>query len=397
MNFSEYINISKLIARSLIKNLVVEERNELDNWLKEDPSHKQLIENIVNQENWERRDENIKLLDKILIWENINNQIRMVKEKPIFPIKKAIQYAAAIIIPLAMIYGGWYLYKEIPIKQNNQMAQIRPGKSKARLTLGNGQVVELGKNDTILSTKDENIKIEIDTGKVEYKKDGLPRLKKEIHKIEVPRGGEMFLTLSDGTKVWLNSETELKFPAVFTEKERRVYLKGEALFDVAKDATHPFIVIASGINVTALGTKFNISAYPDDEFLHATLVEGKVVVNEEISGKSQSVILEPSQQAYINKSNTQELIIQKVNTDIYTSWAEGRFIFKNESLELILNKLSRWYNVDVFYDDFEVIHSKFSGKMPRFENCETILKLMEKTNSVKFETTEKTILVKSAK
>jgi hypothetical protein len=395
MKFEKHILISKLIACFFFKRLSDNEREEFDSWLKEDSSNKKILDNISNQEIWEVREENINKLDKKLIWKNIYEKIKPIEQKSIPLYKKVLKYVAAIIIPLALTYGGWNLYKEIQNDLDKNLAQIKPGKSKARLILNNGQIIELGKKDTILNIKNKNVKIEIDSGKIEYKKKDQKKLNKEIHTIKIPKGGEYFLTLSDGTKIWLNSDTKIKFPSVFTGKKRIVYLKGEALFEVAKDNNHPFIVHANGMNVKVLGTKFNISAYPDDDFVHTTLIEGKVFVNEQISGLQQSAILKPSQQAFFSRNNNNKLIVQKVNTNMYTSWAEGKFIFKEESLNNIFKKLSRWYNIEIFYDDIDAKYAKFSGIFPRFDNCETILKLMKKTNSVEFEITKTTVLVKS--
>lgn len=396
MNFEKYIRLSKLVARSFFKDLSEEERKELDNWLDEDPSNQTLLGKINNQQYWEKRDENIKLLDKELIWGNIYKQISSGKAKHIFPFRKMMKYAATILIPLAIAYGGWSLIENIQSDLNKPVAQIKPGGSKAQLIYGN-QVIELGEADTIFNSGDKSVAIAINSSKIEYKKESLNKPSNEIHTIKIPKGGEYFLTLSDGTKVWLNSDTEIKFSSIFTGKERTVYLKGEAYFEVAKDSEHPFIVHANGLNVRVLGTKFNVSAYADDDFVNTTLVEGKVFVIEQISGTQQTAILEPSQQAFLSRNGAQELIVQTVDPDLYTSWTSGKFIFRNESLDVILKKLGRWYNIEVFYDDSKAKNSKFSGILPRFKNCETFLKLMEKTNIVKFDYTENSVLVKSVK
>lgn len=396
MNYEQYIRLGKLVASSFFKDLSEKEQQEFDNWLGEDPSNQILLGKIKNQQYWKKRDENIKLLDKDLIWGNIYKEISPAKAKRIFPFRKMMKYAASILILLAMVYGGWSLYENIQSDLDKPVAQIKPGVSKAQLIYGK-QIIELGERDTIFNATDKSVAIEINSGKIKYQRDVLNKNTKEVHTIKIPRGGEYFLTLSDGTKVWLNSDTEIKYPAVFAENERRVYIQGEAFFEVAKESKRPFIVHANGLNIQVLGTKFNVSAYPDDDFVHVTLVEGKVFVNEQISGSKQSEILEPSQQAFVSRNDSQGLVVKNVDTDIYTSWKEGKYIFRNESLDAILKKLGRWYNIEVFYDDSKAKNSKFSGILPRFKNCETLLQLMEKTNSVKFEYTENSVLVKSVK
>ncbi len=391
-----YLKISKLLVGKLSNDLTVEENKIIEQWLKEDPSNQILFEKIRNKKEWDKREERINLLDKELIWKNIHDQIRPERTKPVFPFRSVMKYAAAILIPVAMVYGGWNLYKYIQRDINSPIVQIKPGASKAQLIYGN-QIIELGERDTILNTTNNSVAVEINSGGIKYKKDISDSKAAELHTIRIPRGGEYFLTLSDGTKVWLNSDTEIKYPSVFIEKERNVFIRGEAYFEVAKDSKHPFIVHATGLDIQVLGTKFNISAYSDDDFVHATLVEGKVFAVEQISGSKQSAILEPSQQAFIGKNGDPELVVQTVDTDIYTSWVEGKYIFRAEPLDQILKKLSRWYDVEIFYENAAVKQYTFSGILPRFKNCETFLRVMEKTNSVKFEYTENVLVVKSVK
>ena len=213
MKFKSYISISKLIARHLSDDLSAKENKEFESWLEEDPSNQIILENIINKKNWDLREENIILLDKELIWRNIHKQINPSKNKHSLLIRKVLKYAATIIIPLAIAYGGWNLFEELQRDMSNHIAEIKPGISKARLILSSGQIMELGDQDTVFSTQDRNAEIEIISGKIKYKKDVLNNNTKEVHTIKIPRGGEYFLTLSDGTKVWLNSETELKYPS----------------------------------------------------------------------------------------------------------------------------------------------------------------------------------------
>ncbi|GAF05211.1 FecR family protein [Saccharicrinis fermentans] len=391
-----YINISKLIFGKLANDLTIEENKKFEKWLKEDPANQILFEDIRNRKDRDLRDAKISLLDKELIWKNIQDKIGLPKTRSIFSFKAVMKYAAAILIPIAAVYGGWNLYGYIQGEINNPIAQIKPGAPKAQLIYGD-KIIELGERDTILNTTHNSVAVEINSGGIKYKKDLSNPKSIEFHTIRIPRGGEYFLTLSDGTKVWLNSDTEIKYPSVFNEKERCVFVQGEAYFEIAKDSIHPFVVHAAGLDIQVLGTKFNVSAYSDDDFAHVTLVEGKVFAIEQISGLKQSAVLEPSQQALISKNGSQELVIQTVDTDVYTSWTKGKYIFRAEPLGQILKKLSRWYNVEVFYENTAAEQYTFSGILPRFKNCETFLKLMEKTNSVKFEYTENVLIVKNVK
>ncbi len=397
MDELKYIKISKLIAGYLLNNLSDNDLEDFMRWLKEDPAHQDLLNSIRNQKNWEEREEIIKSLDKEKIWSKIQEQIGAQKRKRFLQRIPFVKYAAAVIIPLMLAYGGWYLFKKnVQQTKNNigKTAQIVPGQYKAKLILGNGRQIELGKKDTTVSLPDKQVRIKIDSGKVEYNKKVATGKKIEMNTLVTPRGGEIVVILSDGTKVWLNAASQLKYPSVFTGKERNVYLKGEAFFKVSKDPKHPFIVHANGLVVKALGTEFDVSNYSDDNFAQATLVEGKVLVSEKMSGKFQSAILVPSQQAFIKKEGAiQKLHVHTVDTKIYTSWTQGVFLFKNETLEQIFNKLGRWYDIHVFFNDVATSRLKFSGKIPRFEDFNIIIRLMEQTNSIQFKITGKTVVI----
>ncbi len=397
MDELKYIKISKLIAGYFFNNLSDKEMEEFKHWLKEDPAHQELLNSIRNQKNREEREEIIRSLDKEMIWNKVQEQIGTQKRKRRLQLTTFAKYAAAVFIPLLLAYGGWQLFKkDIRKSKKNivQTAQIVPGQYKAKLILGNGRQIELGKIDTTVSLPDKQVRIKIDSGKIKYNKKAVTGIKKEMNTLVTPRGGEIVVVLSDGTKVWLNSASELKYPSVFTGKERGVYLKGEAFFKVSKDPKHPFVVHANGLVVKALGTEFDVSNYSDDNFAQTTLVEGKVVVSEKMSGKFQSVLLKPSQQAFIKKGEgIQKLRVQTVDTKIYTAWTKGIFLFKNESLEEIFNQLGRWYDIHVFFDNDKTGQLKFSGKIPRFEDFNIIIRLMEQTNSIRFKVTGKTVYI----
>ncbi len=392
MNFEKYIRISKLIAKSLLKDINEKEKKILSDWLKEDDSNKTLYSGLEERQDWSQQQHH---LDKERIWQHIFNEINPEQKKKIFPFKTILKYAAAAIIVFGIGIGAWNIANDIKKKEIAQAHKIKPGTSKARLILNNGKIIVLGVKDTVLNTTDKNISIKIDSGKIEYKRKNKKKKTAELHTLKMEKGEEYELTLADGTIVKLNSNTELRFPTEFSEDERRVYLKGEALFKVKGNESKPFIVHANGMNVQVMGTEFNVSAYEDDDFIHTTLIEGSVRVHEQLSGNNQTTILKPSQQAYLNKDGVKKLEVKIVDTDLYASWAKGKFVFKEEPLHSIFKKLSRWYNIEVFYDDAEAKYTEFSAICPRFEHCETILELMEKTNSVEFEVSDNTILVKS--
>ncbi len=396
MKFKQHIEISRIIALSYLRKLEDDEQSRLDSWLQSDPTHPLLYKKIGISSDFGKREENIKMLDQEKIWANIYSQISSSHKKPlVFLYKRLLKYAAILLIPLFIAFIAWFITNDVIDSQNT--VQIKPGERMAQLKLDNGTVIELGKRDTVFQDRKNLMEIKIDSGKVYYENKLQDETETPVyHSIRVPKGGEYDLTLSDGTRVWINSETELRYFAVPNVKERKVYLKGEAYFEVSKDKSRPFIVHANGMNVKVLGTKFNVSAYPDENILHTTLVEGSVFVNESISDSHQSCTLKPSQQASLNLGDTISITVNDVDVSLYTSWVEGKFNFNKTSLEDIMKKFARWYNVEVFYNDDEAKRQIFSGIMPRFENGESFLELMEETNSVNFDYNENAIVVYSA-
>ncbi len=197
-----------------------------------------------------------------------------------------------------------------------------------------GNTLELNTTDSSQRLEHEDFKS--DGKQLVYKhteSSGSPR----FHLLQVPRGGEYALVLADGTRVWLNAETELSYPSYFSGKDRRVKLKGEAYFEVTADTSMPFIVETKHLQINVLGTSFNISAYPDESH-HATLAKGKIkAIYEE-----KQVILSPGEQALLTDSG---MIVHAVDIATYTSWKERRFVFKNKPLQEVARDLERWYNV----------------------------------------------------
>ena len=206
------------------------------------------------------------------------------------------------------------------------------------------------------------------------------------HKITIPRGGEYILRLADGTRVWLNSETELEYPVVFTEKQRQVFLKGEAYFEVAPDSLHPFIVKTEQQNLRVLGTSFAIRAYANESVVLTTLETGKV----NIHSKGQEVILNPGEQSCLKDGN---LTVAKVNTTLFTAWHKGIFIFQDQPLENILNTLARWYNIDIFYTNENLKDIHFTGELKRYDRIQDFLCKLEILEKVRFTIKGRTVTV----
>ena len=216
--------------------------------------------------------------------------------------------------------------------------------------------------------------------------------KTKFNTLKIPRGAEYFVILSDSTRVWLNSETTLKYPVVFESGPRIVELTGEAYFEIAPDKEKPFIVLTEDQKVEALGTAFNINSYAENQSIQTTLVEGKVKVYPE-NKSEKGVVLDPGQQAvYLPGEDIIE--VQNVNIDEYISWKDGFFHFREKSLKEMMVTLGRWYDINAEFEDSSKAEIKFTGVIKRYEEFNRILELLEKTEEVKFEIDNKDVSIK---
>jgi transmembrane sensor len=310
--------------------------------------------------------------------------------------KKWLGVAAAVILSLSV---ALLLMQRPANQQLNSYANktkkhdIVPGGNKAYLTLANGLKIILNdaKNGQLATAPGIKVSKTKD-GMLVYHYTGanntdVPQNTIEYNTITTPRGGQYQIVFVDGTKVWLNAQSSLKFPTTFTGNRRRVELTGEAYFEVAKNKQMPFDVTAKGINVEVLGTHFNVSAYDDDDDIQTTLLEGSVKVH---SHDKQALLIPGQQASYGN--NTDNLNIKEVNVEDAIAWKNGYFVFKNDNIYTIMKKVSRWYDVDIEYQGLPA-KTSFGGTMSRFENVSELLKTLEMTGTTHFKIQERRITV----
>lgn len=267
---------------------------------------------------------------------------------------------------------------------------IKPGTDKAVLVLNNGKEIDLSENKEIL-LEEKDTKIESDGKTLEYHSEKKhKRRKKEIiyNTLKVPRGGQFFLVLSDSTRVWLNAESELRYPVTFSGEKREVNLIGEAYFEVTKNKEHPFVVHSESQDIEVLGTSFNVSAYNDNKFVRTTLVEGSVRIN----SPSQEIYLEPSFQTVLDLQSG-SAITQRVKTELYTSWKDGNYYFENENIETILKTISRWYDFEYEFQNQEAKNVSFTGSISREQKIENIFKIIEETQQIKMTAYDKKLVI----
>lgn len=206
--------------------------------------------------------------------------------------------------------------------------------------------------------------------------------------ISTPRGGQYQVMLPDGSKVWLNAASSLRFPTAFTGKERQVKMEGEAYFEVAQQASKPFVVVTGNIKIKVLGTHFNVNAYSNENTIRTTLAEGAVRVSKEDKSK----VLEPGEQVQFDKQ-TGNMSIKQVNVDQMLAWKNGLFYFDNTNIKTIMKQVARWYNVDAVYETAQLKNKNFSGITSRYKNVDGLLKRLELTGTIHFKVEGKTITV----
>lgn len=289
------------------------------------------------------------------------------------------KWSAAAVLLLAVLTGGYRLFSTHPSAPSSIAVEappsmgIVPGSNKAILTLSGGnQIILTNAQNGVLSQQGNTKVIKLDSGRLAYQADDRRGSGALVYNtIATPRGGQYQIVLSDGTKVWLNAASSLKFPAVFNGPVRQVELNGEAYFEVATDKTRPFKVNAGGSLVDVLGTHFNIMAYADEGVVQTTLLEGAV----KMSHDSHETLLKPGQQGeFDNKSG--QLYSREVNTQEAIAWKEGYYYFNRTDIRRVMRQISRWYDVDIVYEG-PVRDDEIVGKIPRSANVSEVLHIME--------------------
>jgi ferric-dicitrate binding protein FerR (iron transport regulator) len=367
-----------IIEKKLKGTISDNENRMLEDWIKSDSRHEHFFEKskhyILDKDDFGWFDK--ERLQKS--WKRYEAQVSLLRRRKRIRIYSSIAAACALIV-LSVGVLLWYPSKDVKVAEKKSV--ISAGTTKAILVLADGSSVDLGRlskdtlkqGEAVLSTTDNSIA---------YSKESsieAPDDKEIFNTIKTPRGGEYVLNLSDGTKVWLNSQSVIKYPVNFKGKYRKVHLEGEAFFKVAKDKSHPFIVKSNSLNVKVLGTSFNVRNYNDEHELHTTLVEGSV----EFKTQFGTTILKPGQQAILAKDGMKN-VVKEVDAKLYTSWIDGKIVIRNEELESIMNKLSKWYNMEVFYMSEAVRKLMFYAHIDRYDDLNELLSKFEKTGNVRF-------------
>ena len=299
-------------------------------------------------------------------------------------------WVAAASLLIAVGVGATYVVnRELPTEPQtvtvvSQIKEISPAVSRAILTLSDGSEIVLDSLGNTQIAQQSNTTISNQSGQLVYKSNkGSSTV---YNTLSTPKAQKYSLQLADGTKVWLNASSSIKFPTAFSGSTRQVSITGEAYFEVSPDKRRPFTVDVKGMQIEVLGTHFNVNSYSDEEVIRTTLLEGSVVINQNRKSKK----LYPGQQATVNSIG--DINLEKnVNLTQVMSWKNGLFYFENSSLQEVMRELSRWYDVEVVYVN-GIPDRNFEGEIQRNLKLSEVLRILE-LNKVKFKVEGRTVLI----
>lgn len=384
MNLPDHIE--ELIYRSSTEEYTAEERRLLNEWL---------AESELNRKAYRAR---------LLLWYqgSYSGKWQKIHEKTVWRKMEAKHHSrrqysriwriSAVAALVVLLIGGGLMYLDFSARRAGRLQESGPGietgSPKAVLVLSSGEKINLG------STVADDIAevgsvLAIDSAAVVYHENDMQKTEEVIYnELIVPVGGEYRLYLADGTEVYLNSESRLRYPVHFGADERSVELEGEAYFEVAPDKKRNFVVHTDKLSVKVLGTGFNVMAYRSDVYTEVTLLHGAVDV---LSG-NRNTVLKPDQQL-VADNQTLQCRVREVNAAGFVAWKDGLLNFDAIPLEQLAVKLGRWYGVDFFFNGEGLKHLKFSGAFRKYNDINYILALIEKTTEVTFKINQKTIIV----
>jgi hypothetical protein len=382
----------ELLRRYLENRCNPEELNELMDFLGKDASNRIILSQLQEQyPNSFNENTQISPERSNLICEALMKKIAPTRVITIHKHRWPLVAAAASIILMSLstyfIISKRNIDKGGVVRAGSYKNDILPGGNKALLKLADGSMIVLDDaQNGVLAQQGITKVIKLD-GKLSYNSGQNSAHEILYNIISTPRGGQYEISLPDGSHVWLNSASSLRFPTSFAGKERRVEITGEAYFEIAKSKTMPFIVSANNAEIHVMGTHFNVMAYSEEAAIKTTLLEGSVKL---ISGKDSS-LLKPGQQAQLTKVS-QIRVISHIDMEEVMAWKNGMFYFGNTDLQSIMKQLCRWYDVEVEYQN-KSFNSIFVGEMPRSSKLSDVLKALELAGNLHFDIEGKKIIV----
>lgn len=376
----EAFEIARLIRKGLKGDLSSEEEQRLSDWRRASVRNEDAFRKMVSDDFYAEGMEKLEVFDcRVAYGRFLQRKYQSLRKRRVL---MNVARVAAVVIPF-MLATVCYLgvSREAPPggEEIASASTILPGTSRALLTLSGGETIPLGSDTADSTIVTDGTRIDATSSGVVYvNAAGSESI--VYNKLEIPRGGEFCLTLSDGTRVWLNSETSIRYPVAFAGKERRVFVQGEAYFEVTKDVKKPFIVQFMSSTVTVLGTSFNVRAYPEEGYSRTTLAEGSV----RIYSPGASLMLRPGEQAEVDALSG-EMVKREVEVRNFTGWKDGRFVFERQPLERIMQTLERWYDIRVIFKDEEARRISLSGDLRRYDDFSQVMRMLQMTGDVRFE------------
>ena len=378
---SQYLFIAKLICKERITGLDDSERRQLDSWKNESKEGERVFLNLkrISTEELEKRYDEV---DVDMKWEDFKKRQQQGKRN----IRVGVTVAASICL---LIISGLWLWLGGAKEERIVLAE-QGRQNNVCLVLSTGEVVDISNVEQDEVKLDKGTKL-YSGNRLEYvRPDSLHKKELEFNQLIIPKGTFYHLVLSDGTKVWLNADSKIKYPVSFGKDKREVSLHGEGYFEVAKDSTRPFIVSTDKMDVKVLGTTFDVNTYEDEGKSFVVLVEGLVEVS---AGKGESRIITPGHMAEVNMYDVQAKIqVSKCDTEHYVAWKNGNFSFRHASLTEILKRVSRYYDVTVIREEvFE--EEYYTGDVSSDVPLESLLAVIESSTSVSFKVERKIVYV----
>ena len=373
-----------IIVKALKGELSPKESSVFSEWLERSEENRKLFQRVSEERYLMREYEKFKRIDAKQAWRYIQR-----KQRRRLRLRVA-RYAAACVLAVGLV-SGYFL---LDMKSNGTMeaplsqSVVQPGTGKAFLVVDEKKEIFLSKENTFSMRDSSGLQVENDSVTLYYHQTDtlVGRAKNEFHTLYTERGGEYSVMLADGTKVYVNSDSKLRYPIVFDSLERRVFLEGEAYFEVRRDEKRPFVVEMRGFSVDVLGTSFNVSNYQSDEVNGVVLVEGRVRVNKD----GREYLLKPNEELVIKKD---DVCVRKVNARNAISWKNDKFYFNDETLTMVMNTLTRWYDVDVVFANQSVRDYHFSGFVPKYEDIAKAFEILELTCDIKFVLQDRTVII----
>ena len=371
--------IADLIIAELTGKIDDAGRNELENWKHESPEHLRLYNLYQSPDFIARKFEFIKEYSAIEAYQEFAGRVKQAKRQ-----KRTLvlyRYVAAVVL-LFVLSGSFYFFHDTKDESIAFVQKIQPGSCKAILTEPDGTKIDIS-DTTFLAFVQKSVM----SRKNEEEKEVVETL---YHTITIPRGGEYDLLLSDGSRLRMNSESEIRVPVTFEKGQREVFMKGEIYFDIVRDSLAPFVVHTHQGDIRVLGTSFNVRDYQDEDFLETTLVNGKVAFERE----GNYSYLKPGEQLRLNKEDG-KTTVETVDVLLYCSWKDGRFVFEKQRLEVIMNTIARWYNINVFYESSSVKDILFTGNIKRYSDLEQVVNMLKLINKIDIEIKDRNVFVRN--